>query len=230
VTKTFGSPKPANHSNAGAARYAGSDFTMRLSEKTLELSITSQLTQRLNIPHAIWFGLTQRQERELGFDVASKVAGHLLILQFKASSLIVHPQRYNQPRRRFTVPHDQLVNLQAVANVFPNCVYYVFPDIGTTNELAANRDLIAQSWLLDVATLPQPFPVPANMAQTHHAFIDPPVCDIRSEPVDATLLNVREHLRIFETRERTSQKMVVWLRERDFSFRGMRAYGLLLPA
>ncbi len=118
---------------------------MRLSEKTLELSITSQLTQRLNVPEAIWFGLTQRQERDLGFDVASRIAGRLLILQFKASSVIVHPQRYNQPRRRFTVPHGQLVNLQALANAFPNSVYYVFPDIGTATELAVNRDLIAQS-------------------------------------------------------------------------------------
>jgi hypothetical protein len=203
---------------------------MRLSEKTLELSITSQLAQRLNIPQVVWFGLTQRQERELGFDVASKVAGRLLILQFKASSVLVHPQRYDQPRRRFTVPHDQLVNLQAVANAFPNSVYYVFPDIGTTNELAVNRDLIAQSWLLDVAALPQPFPAPTNFAQTHHAFIDPPACDIRSEPIEVSLLNFREQLRMFRTRERTSQKMVVWLTQHEFSFRGMRAYGLLLPA
>lgn len=203
---------------------------MRLSEKTLELSITSQLTQRLNVPEAVWFGLTQHQERELGFDVASNVVGRLIILQFKASSVVVHPKRYHQPRRRFTVPHEQLINLQTLAQAFPGSVYYVFPNIGTTHELAANRDLIAQSWLLDVQTLPRPFPVPTNTSGRHHAFIDPPACDIRSEPVDAKLLNVREYLRMLRTRERTSQRMVAWLKERDFSFRGMRAYGLLLPA
>lgn len=39
---------------------------MRLSEKTLELSIIAQLTERLAIPNALWLGLTQKGREELG--------------------------------------------------------------------------------------------------------------------------------------------------------------------
>jgi hypothetical protein len=202
---------------------------MRLSEKTIELSFTAQLTHQLNLINAVWFGLTQRQEMQLGFDACSQIAGRLLILQFKASNVIVHPSRYSKPRRRFSVPHDQLVNLQSLAKQFPQSVYYVFPNLGTTKELALNKNLIAQSWLLDVAAIPCPFPTPTNQTKTHHAFIDPPACDIRSEPVDAKLMSARQFAQQIQSLRENSRAMIDWLRHREFSFRGMRAYGLLLP-
>lgn len=202
---------------------------MRLSEKTLELSITAQLTYRLGIANAIWFGLTQRQERQLGYDIASSINGRLVILQFKASSVIVQPRRFPRPRRRFTLPHAQLVNLQDLAYEFPGSVFYVLPDIGTEKELAQNSDLVAQSWLLDVAPLPQPFPVPTNVSQTHHAYTDPPDCEIRSEPVEATLLKYTEFAEKISGTVHNSREIVGWLRRREFSFKGMRAYGMLLP-
>jgi hypothetical protein len=202
----------------------------RLSEKTLELSITAQLTQRLGVANAIWFGLTQRQERLLGYDIASTVSGRLLVLQFKASSVIVHPRRYSTPRRKFSLPHQQLTRLQELAEEFPGSVYYVLPDIGSEAELAQNSDLVAQSWLLDVAALPVPFPIPTNVSQKHHAYIAPPACDIRSEPVEVRLLNQAESVGKLREAAADSREMVSWLRRAEFSFKGMRAYGLLLPS
>jgi len=201
----------------------------RLSEKTLELSITAQLTHRLGVANAIWFGLTQRQERLLGYDIASTVAGRLLVLQFKASSVIRHPRRYATPRRVFSLPHQQLTRLQELAAEFPGAVYYVLPDIGTEAELARNSDLVAQSWLLDVVPLPVPFPAPTNASQKHHAYIAPPLCDIRSEPVEARLLDQAEAVTKLREAGADSREMVSWLRRTEYSFKGMRAYGLLLP-
>src|SRR6185369_3697318 len=103
---------------------------MRLSEKTLELSITSQLTHRLNLSDAVWLGLTQQQENRLGFDTAAQINGHLVILQFKASSVLVHPRRFVRRRRRFTLPHAQLANLQELAQAFPASVFYALPNLG----------------------------------------------------------------------------------------------------
>jgi hypothetical protein len=77
---------------------------MRLSEKTLEINLCAQLSQVLG--GVIWFGLTQRQEAQAGFDVCTRLGGRLLILQFKASS-------YDVPGgRRFVLKHDQLLALQ----------------------------------------------------------------------------------------------------------------------
>jgi hypothetical protein len=202
---------------------------MRLSEKTLELSITSQLTHRLGIGDAVWFGLTQQQESRLGFDIASRISGVLVILQFKASSVLVRPRRFQRRRRRFRLPHIQLDRLQALASYFPDSVYYVFPHIGTTEELAQNRDLISQTYLLDVASLPQPFPAPTNSALVHSAYLDPPECEIRSEPINATVLTYNDFLERLPLRRPNAREIVAWMRENKFSFKGMRAYGLLIP-
>ena len=43
----------------------------RLSEKTLELNFASQLNHRCG-GTLLWFGLTQKQEAECGFDIATK--------------------------------------------------------------------------------------------------------------------------------------------------------------
>ena len=202
---------------------------MRLSEKTLEISITSQLTCRLGIGDAVWFGLTQDQESRLGFDVAGRVNGILVVFQFKASSVLVRPRRFQRQRRRFRLPHAQLEHLQTLASAFPDSVFYVFPNLGTTEELAQNRDLVAQSFMLHVASLPIPFPAPTNNAQVHNAYLDPPECEIRSEPHAATVLTYNEFLETLPLRRPNSIEMVAWLRENKYSFKGMRAYGLLIP-
>ena len=154
---------------------------MRISEKTLELSFCSQLVQYLGLVDSIWFGLTQRQERELGFDACSRINGRLVIFQFKASNKIIY-RHIRHRQRRFTIPHRQLESLQEVANSFRRCVYYVFPDIGNTLELSRNRNLISQTWLLDVSRISYPLPAPTNRAANHYAYISPPYCELRSKP------------------------------------------------
>src|SRR5688500_3952199 len=122
---------------------------MRLSEKTLEISICAQLaayTRR----RLIWFGLTQKQEAIAGFDVCTRLNGRLLIMQFKASDHLL-----SSGARRFHLPHDQLMSLTARWQGWTRSVYYVFPLVGNTKEIAANSDLIAQTRLLDVGTLPR---------------------------------------------------------------------------
>src|SRR5208337_5079867 len=104
---------------------------MWLSEKTIELTFCSQFSAQLGLRNMIWFGLTQAQEKRLGFDACTRLNGRLLILQFKASNKIVHPQRFVRPRRRFMLPHTQLERLQNLAASFPRMVYYIFPNIGT---------------------------------------------------------------------------------------------------
>ncbi|HQM27680.1 MAG TPA: hypothetical protein PKW97_14365 [Syntrophorhabdus sp.] len=206
---------------------------MRLSEKTLELSLCAQFAAQWNLRNAIWFGLTQTQEKKLGFDACSRISGRLLILQFKASNLMVQPQRFQVPRRRFTVPHDQLVNLCNLATGLPRAVYYVFPDLGTTRELSRNQDLVQQTWFLDLSALPQSssISVPRNRARRHYAYTDPPLCELRSKPLHFDLLGEQEISKLLEAMHPNSLTFVKWCHEHEneFAFKGFRAYGLLLP-
>ena len=150
----------------------------RFSEKAFELSFVAQLTQRIGIKNALWFGLTQQEERRLGFDVAADLPGGLFIFQFKASNVLVPKPKLGIPsprsRRRFSLPHEQLENLQRLATEFPDSVFYVLPDLGTKQEATDDPDLIARSWFLRVASLPNPFPKREGGIQMHYAFVNPP--------------------------------------------------------
>ena len=74
---------------------------MRLSEKTLELTLCSQIATHLS-RRMIWFGLTQDQEARAGFDACTRLNGRILILQFKASNKFVRGARQF---RLLTVKH-----------------------------------------------------------------------------------------------------------------------------
>ena len=122
----------------------------RLSEKTLELNFASQLNHRCG-GTLLWFGLTQKQEAECGFDIATKSGSALFIVQMKASSHILK----GSEARRFKVPHDQLQALQAIKvaglPLPKRSVFYAFPVIGTVSELTSHPDIVANTWLCDVA-------------------------------------------------------------------------------
>jgi hypothetical protein len=203
---------------------------MRLSEKTLELSITSQLTHRLDLPEAIWLGLTQQQENRLGFDAAAQIDGHVVVLQFKASNVLVRPRRFTRRRRRFTLPHAQLANLQELAQTFPVSVFYALPNLGTAAELNQNRDLIAQTFYLELAALPYPFPAPTNRSQKHYLYMDPPDYELRSEPHQNSVRSFEEFASLIRSGRPNARDMVEWLKGRKFFFKGMRTYGLIIPA
>ncbi len=200
---------------------------MRLSEKTIELTFCSQFSVQLGLRNIIWFGLTQAQERRFGFDACIQLNGRLLILQFKASNIIVHPRRFRRPRRRFVLPHNQLERLQNLAGAFPRMVYYALPNIGTTLELLRNRDIISQTFGLQVSRLPNPFPIPTNRTQIHYAYIDPPAYEIKSKPFEGKLIEAIKLQSSLKGEPPNSKEFVNWCLENNFSFEGLRAYGIL---
>jgi|ERR1035441_1418923 hypothetical protein len=159
---------------------------MRLSEKTLELTICNQIATHLG-RRMVWFGLTQEQEARAGFDACTQLGGRILILQFKASNTFVRGVR------RFHLPHRQLVQLRWRArHTLRRGIYFVLPLVGTTRELAANPDLIPQTWLLNPLDIPR-IHHPTTRAGTvrrngiHYADVTPPIITIHSEPVEAKL-------------------------------------------
>ena len=169
---------------------------MRVSEKTLELTICSQLTWvlaprriawttpnplHLN-PQPLWFGLTQRQEARSGFVAATRIGqGRLLLLQFKAG------RRLQNGNIRYVAPHRQLMSLQRRLNNHRRLVFYVLPQITRTRELqGTNAWILATTWFLDVAAIPDLAP-PARRSQAHNFTLNSKsgVVLIHSQPVEA---------------------------------------------
>lgn len=170
---------------------------MRLSEKTLELNICSQLA-KISPYQIIWFGLTQRQEAKLGFDTCAELGGRLLIFQFKASCNDV------RGKRRFCASHKQLIELKKNCGV-SNTVFYVFPLIGTTSELLTKTDILKNTWLLDVSELPDlHVPTTSSGSQRkssiHYIDVEPPTAVIRSKPVEVSLINMETLLQASSNR------------------------------
>lgn len=168
---------------------------MRLPEKTIELNFCSQF-ERLLGRSVIWFGLTQKQEAQAGFDAATRLGARLMLFQIKASNYVL-----TNGRRRFYAQHHQLRALQDRVSAAWRSVFYVLPEIGSTLDLARNPDLMTSSWLLDVANLPKPFPDPTVTGATrirksgiHYLDMDPPSLIIRSEPHEVELLQLGEFL------------------------------------
>lgn len=165
---------------------------MRLSEKTLELNICSQATAAATPAHRlIWFGLTQTQEARAGFDACVKLGGRLLLFQFKASR-----QLPRTGERKFFAPHAQLRSLMTRAGSHRRSVFYAFPLVGTTRELHTNPDLLAQTWLLDVSTIP-PMPSPTTARgkprynHCHNVYVVPGRAEIRSDPERVEIISFR---------------------------------------
>lgn len=129
---------------------------MRLSEKTLEVNFCVQQSWVIPAAHW-WFGLTQKQEKEAGWDVASKIAGQWTRFQLKASSHVLA-----SGARRFKAQHHQMVALQGSAGASGK-TFYVLPTIGTTAELTAvGFNLLDNIRLLDVHDIPIGIPAPTK--------------------------------------------------------------------
>jgi len=165
---------------------------MRIAEKTLELNFCAQANAAAR-RRLVWFGLTQRQEAQAGFDACTKHNGRLLIFQFKASNYMLRSKA-----RRFYAQHDQMLALQKRCGSYHRSVFYVFPLVGTTLELTMNPDLLSASWLLDVAHLPVPVPRPTKASGglrkngDHYVDVWPGEVTIHSEPVNVELSSARE--------------------------------------
>lgn len=173
---------------------------MRLSEKTLELNFCAQATASVAPRRLLWFGLTQKEEAKLGFDACTNLGGRLLIFQFKASNQVVGSAR------RFRAPHGQMVRLQGLIPA-TGAVFYALPLLGSTADLARNPDVLGQSRLLDVATLPNPMPAPTKKngalrrSGIHYLDAYSSHVTIHSDPVDVQLTPAAE---VFEESADTS--------------------------
>lgn len=163
---------------------------MRLSEKTLELTLCNQMGVGFwlwpygpfppTVPQPIWFGLTQKQEAQAGFDAAAKIAGgRLLLLQFKAG------RKLRAGTVRFTAPHAQLDALQKRVGRH-RFIYYVLPSVTETHDLTLGPWVLAQTWFLDVAALPA-LSRPRRKSAHHNITLNPGsgTVLITSEPVNA---------------------------------------------
>jgi hypothetical protein len=119
----------------------------RLSEKTVEINFCAQW--RFGRDQAFWFGLTQAEERQAGYDVITRNSGRLFILQFKASSRVLR-----NGERQFHAPHHQLLALQDRVKGSRD-IFYVLPRFGTTAELRAKGWRVADNCsFLNVADIP----------------------------------------------------------------------------
>ena len=163
---------------------------MRLSEKTIELNFCAQFAAKLSPPFW-WFGLTQKQEEQAGWDAAAKVSGHWVRFQLKASRHVL-----KSGVRRFETPHHQLVALQDRATR-PHAILYVLPMIGTTHELSAvGFSLLPQLRFLDVFDIPGANGPPTcksgalRKSERHYIDLDPTgnAVTIHSDPVEARVV------------------------------------------
>lgn len=166
---------------------------MRLSEKTIELNFCAQAAGAYG-GDVFWFGLTQRQEAQAGFDVATRLGGRLLLLQFKASNHVLA-----WGARRFLAGHGQLEELRLRASPSKTrSVFYVFPDFGDTSDLSAGHaDVLSRSWLLNVATLPaigKPTKPDGTLRKNgmHYADLKPPSLTLHSEPLGLSVIPADE--------------------------------------
>jgi len=162
----------------------------RLSEKSIELNFCRQMSALLGGP-AWWFGATQKQESDAGWDISTRVPGAWVYFQLKASDRVL-----KSGERQFMGHHDQLLALRALA-VNPLEVFYVFPTLGNTVDLAtAKFDLIPNLRFLDVSVLPSSIVAPTTAAgslrknQMHYFKLndDTLTVTIHSEPMEAGLL------------------------------------------
>jgi hypothetical protein len=172
---------------------------MRISEKTLELTLCSQFSwihTRWTMPflfhglgQPLWFGLTQKQEAQAGFDAATRLnSGRILIFQFKAG------KRLKGGGIRFVAPHSQLIALQARVNAQKRLIYYVLPEVTQTHELNSSSPwVLATTWLLDVGDIPT-LGAPSRKSQNHNLTLDPRsgIVEITSDPVEVQTTNATD--------------------------------------
>ncbi len=186
---------------------------MRLAEKTIELNWCAQLGPFLR-RRLVWFGLTQAQEFEAGFDAYTRLGGTLFVLQFKASNYVLR-----SGLRRFYAQHHQLQALRTLGRKRVNAVFYVFPSIGNTKELSANPDLIIQSQLLNAAAIPLSVGVPTTKSGSprrsgvHYIDVGPGVATIHSEPTDVGLVSAQQ---LLEAQDASATDEVVGQRRTAF--------------
>jgi hypothetical protein len=175
---------PAPGNNLAVANLKGKE-TKRLAEKTIELTTCAQFGDLLR-RRMVWFGLTQKQEREHAYDAATNLGGKAFILQFKASSKVLKTGKYSG-QRLFQCQHGQMVELVKTFGGSRNACFYFFPDVGTFSDLQnKSGNLIDNSFLVDVADLPNPVPDTGRKSNHHYVYLDnkKPAVTVTSRPCE----------------------------------------------
>ena len=128
-----------------------------VSEKSLELNVCAELLQYIRswpgCDRALWFGLTQAQERQEGIDARIRNAGPgvSIMLQFKAPWATSLEDRLY----KFSINEQQHEALEALAGKNPQAVHYVFPLFSTWGKADQHApDLANDTWLVPVPSIP----------------------------------------------------------------------------
>lgn len=213
---------------------------MRIAEKSLELTLCSQLSFLLSgwglrpkrgfYPSAagqpFWFGLTQKQEARAGFDASMRLGGgRLLVLQFKAGA------RLKSVLVKYLGSHRQLLALQRLSRRRPGEVFYVLPEVTETLQLASGTEsVLARTWLLDVASIPI-IRAPSRKSGYHLIYLDKGgLVEIKSDPVEVQAVRV-EDLGLAKEVANREQSVERYFDEfwEQASALGKGAVGLVLP-
>ena len=128
-----------------------------VSEKSLELNLCAELLQYIRswpgCDRALWFGLTQAQERQEGIDARIRNAGPgvSIILQFKAPwATSLEDSLY-----KFSVNEQQHEAMEDLAGNNANAVHYVLPLFSTWRKADQHApDLAGDTWLVPVSCIP----------------------------------------------------------------------------
>ena len=128
-----------------------------VSEKSLELNVCAEILQYIRswsgCEGALWFGLTQANERQMGIDemIQNVGPGVSLMLQFKAP----WPTSVVDDLYKFSINEQQHFALEQLAATHPDSVYYVFPlysKWSKANSYAPN--LVRDTWIVKVTDIP----------------------------------------------------------------------------
>jgi hypothetical protein len=188
-------PAPGKEPTIGSLKGA-----IRIAEKTVELTTCAQLGHLLG-KKMVWFGLTQAQERKHAYDAATNFGGRAFYIQFKASTKVLKTGKY-KGRRLFQCQHDQMTKLVKNFGSLRNCCFYFLPNLGTLSELQSLKgDLIGNSYLIDVADIPNPVPATGRQSDHHYVYLDAkiPSATITSEPAEIEqVIGCSDFLRIVQ--------------------------------
>ena len=137
--------------------------------------------------------------------------------------------------RQFKAPHDQLENLrkltvQAGGTIRKECIYYAFPVIGTPAELSTYPNVLANTWLCDVADIPAlgaPTTSSGSLRQDGNHYVNvcpgsapldsskPGMATFHSDPVEVALIN-GEKLTYLITRNDASRGLLEIMTHNQF--------------
>jgi hypothetical protein len=162
--------------------------SLRFSEKSFVMNFVSEYRPARG--RAIWWGLTQAEERRLGFDARVFEGGRGFLLQFKA----VHDT--TPAVARFHAEHEQMRILASHA-VLPQTVFYALTTVASWQDFVSQGlRVIPGAWLLDISRIPRPLRRPMTLTRpfrrrrsgVHYIELHPPMAVIRSEPVEVPVI------------------------------------------